>query len=123
MNTDTVRHFRNADPSGPAIYPDGLVHALSDPGAPLVLVKYVSAPEGLEMHRFYVTRYELSRISSPVFDIGHLWVVTLPGKPTFYLNGKVQGILDHEHAARVAADVLGAPVHVSYIDRLTDIIT
>lgn len=125
--SDTIRFFRNADtspsPANGKVFPDGLVKVIDGHRAGRKLVEYVEPPAGFGGHRFHVDDHELSRITSPVFDVGNLWVVTLPGKPTFYLNGTIQGIVSHEHAAHIAADVLGAPVHVSYIDRLTDIIT
>lgn len=125
--SDIVRYFRNAaatEESGGLVFPSGIVKVIDGHRAGRKLVEYVDPPRGFGGHRFHVDEHELSRITSPVFDVGNLWVVTHPQHPTFYLNGAINGITSAEHAARIAADIVGHPVDAAWhIDRLTDIIT
>lgn len=125
--SDIVRYFRNAaatEESGGLVFPSGIVKVIDGHRAGRKLVEYVDPPQGFGGHRFHVDEHELSRITSPVFDVGNLWVVTHPQFPTFYLNGAVLGIVDHKHAARIASTIVRFELDPArHIDRLTDIIT
>jgi hypothetical protein len=41
-----------------------------------------------------------------------MWAITYPGKPTFYLCPHVCGIVDENHAIRIASDVMSLPVPI-----------
>jgi hypothetical protein len=125
-----IRQFTPSGQADPefAVYPPSLVRIVrpySGDGDEQYVVEYLEPVDGVPAgHRFYVMGRELTRITSPIFDIGHLWVVVVPGFPTFYLNGAVQGIQSKLDAAKIAAGIIGeqASVGPSNIDRLIDIL-
>lgn len=124
----SIRMFRNDSRyHGMTLFPDGIVkiQEVSDRLPPRYAVEYVGDVDGLEGHRFWVEGSELTRPTQPVIDAEAWWVVVMPDAhtPTFYLNGAVQGIVDHDHAARVASEVTGRPVTAAQIERLTDILS
>jgi len=125
---DGIRMFRNEarHPQTMSLLPDGIVRVVdvSDQLPPRYLVEYVEAPEGFAGRRFYVEGNELTRPTQPVIDIDAWWVVVIPGVPTFYLNGTVQGITGKLHAAKIAAQI--HPLHSvgpSNIERMKDILS
>lgn len=126
-----LRYFRNGS-SAPAtiIYPDGLVRVVVEPPVEdgMAKVQYLDESSPLNVP-FWAEQDELElapevepRTENLVED---LWVVTVPGVPTFYLNGAIQGIVSRVHAAQVAASIIGeqASVGPSNIERLTDLVS
>jgi hypothetical protein len=117
-----VRVFRNT--TGTGFFPDGIIRILQNLPGRAILVEYVTPPKGLEGHRFYVDGHELTRPTQPVIDIDAWWVVVIPGVPTFYLNGTVQGITSKLHAAKIASQIHTThSVGPSNIERLRDILS
>jgi len=122
-----VRLFRNGA-SDPAtiIYPDGLVRVVTEPPVEggMVKVEYLTESSPLNIP-FWAEQAELERVAEPVLRTEDLWVVTVPGMPTFYLNGAIQGIVSKVHAAKIAASIIGeqASVGPSNIERLINVIS
>lgn len=52
-----------------------------------------------------------------------LWAVTYRTTPTFYLDAQVQGIVSAEHAARIATEIVKAPVSVSQVMAIEYLVT
>jgi hypothetical protein len=122
--SDTIRYFRNVEHTGEGTFPDGIVRVITEAGVLGQKVEYLDPPAGLEHHQFYAKTHELSRITSPLFDVGQLWIIVHPKHPSFYLNGAVLGIVSNEHAARIAADIVGHDIDPKWhVDRVVDIIT
>lgn len=44
-----------------------------------------------------------------------MYVVQIVGRPTFYLHPNVQGIVDNDHARRIAQDIVGPGVNPDHI--------
>lgn len=38
---------------------------------------------------------------------GEMWMITVPGYPTFFLDGGISGITGADHATKLAAKILG----------------
>lgn len=127
LKVGAVRQFRNHS-NNPAtiIYPDGLVRVITEPPVEggMVKVEYLTESSPLNIP-FWAEQDELERIAEPVLRPEDLWVVTVPGMPTFYLNGAIQGIVSRVHAAKIAASIIGeqASVGPSNIERLVDVIS
>lgn len=127
LKVGDVRQFRNGS-NNPAniIYPDGLVRVVTGPPIEggMVKVEYLTESSPLNIP-FWAEQAELERIAEPVLRPEDVWVVTVPGMPTFYLNGAIQGIVSKLDAAKIAAGIIGeqASVGPSNIDRLIDVIS
>jgi hypothetical protein len=117
-----IRMFRSGD--GSRTFPDGLVHIIggnTEPDLDDYRVTYVTPPDGLSGRAFHALGHELTRPTHSFIDASAWWVITVPGLPTFYLNGAVQGIVDAERADRIARQIVDDPRIT--VARLTDIIS
>lgn len=117
-----LMRFTNGGASN-EIFPDGIVEVVEEDTDTVRSVRYVNPPEGLAARRFTAYTSELTSLEGPSLSARDWWVIVCAGLPTFYLNGQVQGILDADHAARVASSVIGRTVRVGEVDRLSNILT
>lgn len=51
-------------------------------------------------------------------SVKNLWVVQHSNRPTFYLDGDIQGITGGDHAAQVASQVIGVPASRSNVRKI-----